>query len=63
MKKQVLSFLRFQFREILLFVGGLEALASEFAAGAIIAAVIVRGRDKAIFLFGAGTSKEELSPS
>ncbi len=44
-------------------VGGLEALASEFAAGAIIATVIVRGRDKAIFLFGAGTSKEELSPS
>ncbi len=43
-------------------VGGLEALASEFAAGAIFAAVIVRGGNKSVFLFGTGTSKEELSP-
>lgn len=63
MKKQVLSFLRFQFREILLFVGGLEALASEFAAGTIFAAVIVRGGNKTIFLFGTRTRKEDLSPA
>ena len=44
-------------------VGRLEALASEFTTGTIFAAVIVRGSNKAVFLFGTGTSKEELSPT
>ena len=44
-------------------VGGLEALASEFAAGTIFTAVIVRSGNKAVFLFGTGTRKEDLSPS
>ena len=43
--------------------GGLEALASEFAAGTIFAAVIVRGGNKTIFLFGTRTRKEDLSPA
>jgi hypothetical protein len=42
-------------------VGGFETLASEFAAGTIFAAVIVRGGNRSVFLFGTGTSKEKLS--
>ena len=45
------------------FIGGLETLASEFAAGTIFAAVIVCGSNKSVFLFGTGTRKEDLSPA